>query len=98
MTVFRIAVQDVKVPIGISTTLVGKLAGIGRRNYLVAGADSGGEYAAAICSLNGTAKLNGVDPGRSSLLEQHFASRRGDAIIDYPTNRYDSAAHLSKVF
>jgi len=35
---------------------------IGRRNYLFAGADSGGERAAAIYSLIGTAKLNGVAP------------------------------------
>ncbi|WP_366919659.1 MULTISPECIES: transposase domain-containing protein [Burkholderia cepacia complex] len=35
---------------------------IGRRNYLFAGADSGGERAAAIYSLIGPAKLNGVDP------------------------------------
>ena len=35
---------------------------IGRRNYLFAGADSGGERAAAIYSLIGTAKLNSVDP------------------------------------
>jgi transposase len=35
---------------------------IGRRNYLFAGADSGGERAAAIYSLVGTAKLNDVDP------------------------------------
>jgi transposase len=35
---------------------------IGRRNYLLAGANSGGERAAAIYSLVGTAKLNGVDP------------------------------------
>lgn len=35
---------------------------IGRRNYLFAGADSGGERAAAIYSLIGTAKLNNVDP------------------------------------
>lgn len=33
-----------------------------RRNYLFAGADSGGERAAAIYSLVGTAKLNGIDP------------------------------------
>jgi hypothetical protein len=30
--------------------------------YLFAGADSGGERGAAIYSLIGTAKLNGVDP------------------------------------
>ncbi|MDY7548205.1 IS66 family transposase [Glaciimonas sp. CA11.2] len=35
---------------------------IGRRNYLFAGADSGGERAAAVYSLIGTAKLNGIDP------------------------------------
>ncbi|KDP87820.1 hypothetical protein CF70_034470 [Cupriavidus sp. SK-3] len=35
---------------------------IERRNYLFAGADSGGERAAAIYSLIGTAKLNGLDP------------------------------------
>lgn len=35
---------------------------IGRRNYLFAGADSGGERAAAAYSLVGTAKLNNVDP------------------------------------
>jgi transposase len=32
------------------------------RNYLFAGADSGGERAAAIYSLVGTAKLNDIDP------------------------------------
>lgn len=37
---------------------------IGRRDYLFAGADSGGERAAAIYSLIGTAKLNGIDPER----------------------------------
>ncbi len=35
---------------------------LGRKNYLFAGADSGGERAAAIYSLIGTAKLNGIDP------------------------------------
>lgn len=35
---------------------------IGRKNYLFAGSDSGGERAAAVYSLIGTAKLNGVDP------------------------------------
>ena len=35
---------------------------LGRKNYLFAGADSGGERAAAIYSLIGTAKLNGRDP------------------------------------
>jgi transposase len=35
---------------------------LGRKNYLFAGADSGGERTAAIYSLIGTAKLNGLDP------------------------------------
>jgi transposase len=35
---------------------------LGRKNYLFAGSDAGGERAAAIYSLLGTAKLNGLDP------------------------------------
>lgn len=35
---------------------------LGRKNYLFAGSDRGGENAAAIYSLIGTAKLNGIDP------------------------------------
>jgi transposase len=35
---------------------------IGRRNFLFAGSDAGGERAAAIYSLLGTAKLNGHNP------------------------------------
>jgi transposase len=35
---------------------------LGRKNYLFAGSDSGGERAAALYSLIGTAKLNGLDP------------------------------------
>ena len=35
---------------------------LGRKNFLFMGADSGGERAAAMYSLIGTAKLNGVDP------------------------------------
>jgi len=35
---------------------------LGRKNYLFAGSDAGGERAAAIYSLLGTAKLNGIDP------------------------------------
>jgi len=55
---------------------------IGRRNYLFAGADSGGERAAAIYSLIGTAKLNGVDP--EAWLRDVLAR-----IADYPVNRVD---------
>ncbi len=55
---------------------------IGRRNYLLAGADSGGERAAAIYSLIGTAKLNGVDP--EAWLRHVLAN-----IADHPVNRVD---------
>ena len=55
---------------------------IGRRNYLFAGADSGGERAAAIYSLIGTAKLNGIDP--EAYLR--FVLTR---IADHPINRID---------
>ena len=55
---------------------------IGRRNYLFAGADSGGERAAAIYSLLGTAKLNGVDP---EAWLRHVLTH----IADHPVNRVD---------
>jgi transposase len=55
---------------------------LGRRNYLFAGADSGGERAAAIYSLIGTAKLNGVDP--EAWLRRVLAH-----IADHPINRID---------
>src|SRR6266705_3301055 len=35
---------------------------LGRKNYLFAGSDTGGERAAALYSLIGSAKLNGLDP------------------------------------
>jgi hypothetical protein len=35
---------------------------LGRKNYLFCGSDAGGQAAAAIYSLIGTAKLNGIDP------------------------------------
>jgi hypothetical protein len=35
---------------------------LGRKNYLFAGSDRGGESAAVLYSLIGTAKLNGIDP------------------------------------
>ena len=35
---------------------------LGRKNYLFVGSDSGGERAASIYSLIGSAKLNGLDP------------------------------------
>ena len=37
---------------------------LGRRNYMFAGSDAGGETAARLFSLIGTCRLNGLDPHR----------------------------------
>jgi transposase len=55
---------------------------LGRKNYLFAGADSGGERAAAIYSLLGTAKLNGLNP-------QAYLTHVLTRIADHPVNRID---------
>ena len=55
---------------------------IGRKNYLFAGSDAGGERAAAIYSLIGTAKLNGIDPER-------YLREVLTRIADHPINRID---------
>jgi transposase len=55
---------------------------LGRKNYLFAGSDRGGESAAAIYSLIGTAKLNGIDP--ESYL-RNVLSR----IVEHPINRIE---------
>jgi hypothetical protein len=53
---------------------------LGRKNYLFAGSDAGGERAAAIYSLIETAKLNGLDP--EAYLRDVLAR-----IADHPVNR-----------
>jgi transposase len=53
---------------------------LGRKNYLFAGSDSGGERAAAIYTLLGTAKLNRLDP---ELYLRHVLER----IAEHPVNR-----------
>lgn len=53
---------------------------LGRKNYLFAGSDAGGERAAAIYSLLGSAKLNGVDP-------EAYLSAVLRRIADHPINR-----------
>jgi transposase len=53
---------------------------LGRKNYLFAGSDAGGERAAAIYSLLGTAKLNGLDP-------ELYLRRILEQIADHPINR-----------
>jgi transposase len=55
---------------------------LGRKNYLFAGADCGGERAAAIYSLIGTAKLSGIDP--ESYLRYVLAH-----IAEHPINRVE---------
>ena len=55
---------------------------IGRKNYLFCGSDAGGERAAAIYSLVGTAKLNGIDP---EAYLRHVIER----IAEHPVNRLD---------
>jgi len=53
---------------------------LGRKNYLFAGSDRGGESAAALYSLIGTAKLNGIDP---EAYLRNLLSR----IAEHPINR-----------
>ena len=53
---------------------------LGRKNYLFCGSDAGGDRAAAIYSLVGSAKLNGLDP---EAYLRHVIER----IADQPTNR-----------
>jgi transposase len=55
---------------------------LGRRNYLFAGADSGGERAAAMYTLIGTARLNGVEP-------QAYLRHVLTHIAEHPINRID---------
>ena len=55
---------------------------LGRKNYLFAGSDGGGERAAAIYGLIGTAKLNGLDP--EAYLREVLAR-----IADHPINRIE---------
>jgi len=53
---------------------------IGRKNYLFAGSDAGGERAAAIYSLIGSAKLNGLNP-------EAYLRFVIERIAEYPVNR-----------
>jgi len=55
---------------------------LGRKNYLFAGSDTGGERAATLYSLIGTAKLNGVDP-------EAYLRYVLERIADHPINRID---------
>jgi transposase len=55
---------------------------LGRKNYLFAGSDAGGERAAAIYSLLGSAKLNGIDP-------EAYLTTVLRRIADHPINRIE---------
>jgi transposase len=55
---------------------------LGRKNYLFAGSDAGGERAAAIYSLIGCAKLNGLDP-------EAYLREVLTRIADHPINRIE---------
>ena len=55
---------------------------LGRKNYLFAGSDAGGERAAAIYSLLGSARLNGIDP---QVYLRHVLTQ----IADHPINRIE---------
>ncbi len=53
---------------------------MGRKNFLFAGSNAGGDRAAAIYSLLGSAKLNGLDPEISL---HHVLGR----MAEHPINR-----------
>ena len=55
---------------------------LGRRSYLFAGSDAGGERAASMYTLIGSCKLNAIDP--EAYLRLVF-----ERIADHPINRID---------
>jgi transposase len=55
---------------------------IGRKNFLHLGSDAGGNSAAVIYTLIGTAKLNGINP-------QHYLRYVLERIAEHPINRID---------
>jgi len=59
-----------------------RVVAIGRKNYLFMGSDSGGQRAASLYSLIGTAKLNGLDP--AFYLRTVLAT-----IAEHPINRIE---------
>jgi transposase len=59
-----------------------RVVALGRKNYLFAGSDTGGERAASIYSLIGSAKLNGLDP-------EAYLREVLSRIADHPINRIE---------
>ncbi|BAQ67586.1 transposase [Rhodovulum sulfidophilum] len=60
--------------------------GVGRRNWLFAGPDTGGETLARAMTLIETAKMNGIDP-------QAYLADVLDRIHDHKINRLDELLH-----
>jgi hypothetical protein len=56
---------------------------LGRKNYLFAGSDTGGERAAAIYTIIQTAKLNGINP------EAYLCDTLARIAEGHPINRID---------
>lgn len=56
--------------------------GVGRKNFLFLGSDAGGERAATMYSLLGSAKLNGLNP-------EAYLTHVFERIADHPVNRID---------
>jgi transposase len=57
-----------------------RVVALGHKNYLFAGSDVGGERAASIYSLIGSAKLNGINP-------EAYLREVLTRIADHPVNR-----------
>ena len=57
-----------------------RVVALGRKNYLFAGSDTGGERAAAVYSLIGSAKLTGIDP-------EHYLRTVLARIAEHPISR-----------
>ncbi len=57
-----------------------RVVALGRKNFLFAGSDAGGERAAALYSLLGSAKLNGLDP-------EAYLREMLTRVAEHPVNR-----------
>lgn len=55
---------------------------LGRKNYMFLGSDAGGERAATMYSLLGTAKLNDINP-------EAYLTHVLSVIAEHPVNRID---------
>ena len=82
-TAFTLFLEDGRVAIdnnGAERAL--RPIGVGRRNWLFAGADTGGETLARAMTLIETAKMNGLDP-------QAYLADIFDRIHDHKNNKLD---------